>query len=174
MGPVRERQPSQEYQCHSDYPERLSSGAVLSRYLSESKVYSGIENVRDKNQFCHLARQVYPEDSHGLFKAYLDSTELPHGYVLLDLSLTGMIIWVSNLHLPVQRTTHDIRRCKNETNKFKLPRPSRNQVYQAKTASSNHIELWHGTYELWRKQHEEGQKSRWKFWGRPWKKVTSI
>ena len=44
-----------------------------------------LKNVRDKNQFLYLA-QVYPEDSEGLYRAYLDATEEPHGYILLDLS----------------------------------------------------------------------------------------
>jgi len=33
-----------------------------------------------------LARQVYPENSASLYKAYLDATQRPHGYLLLDLS----------------------------------------------------------------------------------------
>ena len=45
-----------------------------------------LKNIRDKNQFTHLARQVYPEDSAGLYKAYLDSTKNSHGYFLLDFS----------------------------------------------------------------------------------------
>ena len=45
-----------------------------------------LKNIRDKNQFTHLARQVYPEDSVGLYKAYLDATKNPHGYFLLDFS----------------------------------------------------------------------------------------
>jgi hypothetical protein len=43
------------------------------------------KNVRDKRQFSYLANQVHPEDSSGLFKAYLDVTKRPHGYLLLDL-----------------------------------------------------------------------------------------
>jgi hypothetical protein len=35
-----------------------------------------MKNVRDK-KFCHLARELYPEASDGLFKAYLDATERP-------------------------------------------------------------------------------------------------
>ena len=38
-----------------------------------------LKNVRDKNQFLFLARQVYPEDSNSLFRAYLDATEKAHG-----------------------------------------------------------------------------------------------
>jgi hypothetical protein len=36
-----------------------------------------LKNVRDKNQFTHLARQVYPENSSSLCKAYLDATRRP-------------------------------------------------------------------------------------------------
>jgi len=45
-----------------------------------------LKNVRNKAQFTHLARQVLPEDSRGLFEAYLDATRRPHGYLLLDLA----------------------------------------------------------------------------------------
>ena len=45
-----------------------------------------LKNVRDKNQFMFLARQRYPENSNSLYKAYLDATRKPHGYLLLDLS----------------------------------------------------------------------------------------
>ena len=44
------------------------------------------KNVRDKRQFSHLANQVLPEGSTGLFKAYLDATKGTHGYVFLDLT----------------------------------------------------------------------------------------
>jgi hypothetical protein len=45
-----------------------------------------LKNVRDKSQFSRLARQVFPEDSAGLYKAYLDATSKPHGCFLLDLA----------------------------------------------------------------------------------------
>ena len=45
-----------------------------------------LKNARDMKQFYHLARQVYPEDSDGIFQAYLNATDLPHGYLLLELS----------------------------------------------------------------------------------------
>jgi hypothetical protein len=44
------------------------------------------KNVRDKNHFAYLARQVYPEDSNGLYESYLDATRRPHAYLLLDLA----------------------------------------------------------------------------------------
>ena len=45
-----------------------------------------LKNTRDKNQFTHLARQVYPEDSACLYKAYLEATDKRHGYLVLDFS----------------------------------------------------------------------------------------
>ena len=42
-----------------------------------------LKNTRDKNQFTHLARHVYPEDSSSLYKAYLKATDRPHGYFVL-------------------------------------------------------------------------------------------
>jgi hypothetical protein len=43
-----------------------------------------LKNVRDKNQFLLLARQVYPEGSHSLYDSYRDATIKPHGYLVLD------------------------------------------------------------------------------------------
>ena len=45
-----------------------------------------LKKIRDKHQFTHLARQVYPENSAGLYEAYLDGTAKPHGYFVLDFS----------------------------------------------------------------------------------------
>jgi len=45
-----------------------------------------LKNVRDNNQFMFLALHVYPEKSASPYKAYLGSTQRPHGYLLLDLS----------------------------------------------------------------------------------------
>ena len=45
-----------------------------------------LKNVRDKKQFIYLAGQVYPEDSLGLYNAYLNETQEPYGYLLLDLT----------------------------------------------------------------------------------------
>ena len=45
-----------------------------------------LKNVRDRNQFSFLARQVYTENSDSLYRAYLDATSRPHGYLILDFS----------------------------------------------------------------------------------------
>jgi len=56
-----------------------------------------------------LANQVLPEDSTGLFKAYLDATKGAHSYLLLDLTLDSedrhwfrtdlLPAWISSDHL---------------------------------------------------------------------------
>jgi len=45
-----------------------------------------LKNVRDREQFSHPARQVRPHDSKRLSDAYLNATEEPHTYLVLDLS----------------------------------------------------------------------------------------
>jgi len=49
-----------------------------------AKYVVALKNVRDRNQFSFLARQVYPENSDSLYRAYLDATSRPHGYLILD------------------------------------------------------------------------------------------
>jgi len=34
----------------------------------------------------YFAQQVYPKDNLGLYDAYLDATQRPHGYLILDLT----------------------------------------------------------------------------------------
>jgi hypothetical protein len=43
-----------------------------------------LKNTRDKQQFTHLARQVYPENSTSLYESHLDATEEAYGYLVLD------------------------------------------------------------------------------------------
>jgi len=54
--------------------------------LLNAKYLVVFKNVRGRNQFTYLARQVYPEDSNGLYESYLDATRKPHGYLLLGLA----------------------------------------------------------------------------------------
>jgi hypothetical protein len=66
-----------------------------------------LKNVRDKHQFAYLARQVYPEDSDSLYRAYLDATTA---------RLSGLRFcaryWrpsqVSNQHLSGRRSTRNL------------------------------------------------------------------
>lgn len=43
-----------------------------------------LKNITDKNQFTQLARQLYPEEIAGVYKAYLEATKKTHGYFLWD------------------------------------------------------------------------------------------
>jgi hypothetical protein len=45
------------------------------------------QNMSDNNQFAYLVRQVYAEDSNGLYESYFDATQRPHDYLLLDFAL---------------------------------------------------------------------------------------
>lgn len=51
-----------------------------------SKYIVVFKNPRDKSQFFHLARQIYPENSSELLKIYKEITQPPHGYLLIDLT----------------------------------------------------------------------------------------
>jgi len=41
-----------------------------------------LKKVGDKKQFMYLADKAYPEDSLGLYNAYLDAKQEPYGYIL--------------------------------------------------------------------------------------------
>jgi hypothetical protein len=49
-----------------------------------AKYLVALKNVRDRNQFAFLARQVLPEASVSLCDAYREATQNPHGYMILD------------------------------------------------------------------------------------------
>jgi hypothetical protein len=49
-----------------------------------AKYLVALKNVRDRNQFAYLARQVLPEASASLCNAYREATQNPHGYMILD------------------------------------------------------------------------------------------
>jgi hypothetical protein len=44
------------------------------------------KNPRDKTQFNHLARQIYPENTLALQRLYKEITQAPHSYLFIDLS----------------------------------------------------------------------------------------
>ena len=50
-----------------------------------SKYIVAFKNPRDRLQFGHLARQVYPEKSTELERVYKQVTQQPFGYLVLDL-----------------------------------------------------------------------------------------
>ena len=64
----------------------LQHGRYCRKVSLNAKFLVLLKKVRDKNQFSHLSRLVYPEVSVGLYEAYLDATKQPYGYFLLNLS----------------------------------------------------------------------------------------
>ena len=42
------------------------------------------KNPRDKTQFSHIARQMFPGNSQFLTESFMDATCVPHGYLFLD------------------------------------------------------------------------------------------
>ncbi|KAG8225933.1 hypothetical protein J437_LFUL005969 [Ladona fulva] len=60
--------------------------SAQSRNISLNAKYIVVfKNPRDRLQFGHLARQVYPEKSQELERVYKESTKEPFGYLVLDL-----------------------------------------------------------------------------------------
>jgi hypothetical protein len=84
------------------------------------------ENVRDREQFSHLARQVLPHDSKGLSDAYLNATEEPLGYLVLDLSQdTNDRLRFRTCIFPEEEPPIFYVDISNETRKRKFSHPSR-------------------------------------------------
>lgn len=44
------------------------------------------KNPRDKQQFSHLARQIFPENSRELIRVYNEVMQTPHAYLIIDLT----------------------------------------------------------------------------------------
>ena len=75
-----------------------------------------------------LARQVYPEDSNSLYKAYLDATRRPHSYLLLDPSqVTDDRLLFRTDIFPTEQTIVYSPVYDDETCKIELSHPLRTQ-----------------------------------------------
>lgn len=64
-----------------------------------SKYIIVFKNPRDKLQFQHLARQIFPENSNELMKIYKEVTDEPHGYLVIDLtqSINDLLRYRTNI-----------------------------------------------------------------------------
>jgi len=101
-----------------------------------------LKNVRDREQFSHLARQVLPHDRKGLSDAYLNATEEPHGYLVLDLSQdTNDRLSFRTCIFPEEEPPIFYIDIGNETRKRKFSHPSRAKKRSAKITKSNYIKL---------------------------------
>lgn len=60
---------------------------VYCRDISLNAKYMVIfKNPRDQTQFRFLARQIFPENSLDLVRIYKQTTDIPYGYLLIDLA----------------------------------------------------------------------------------------
>lgn len=67
--------------------QNLFHQTAQSRNISLNAKYIILcKNPRDKQQFSHLARQVYPENSAELIKVYNKVMETAHSYFIIDLT----------------------------------------------------------------------------------------
>ena len=82
-----------------------------------------------------LARQVYPGNSARLYKAYLDATQRPHGYLLLDLSQdTDDRLRFRTDIFPTEQTVVYSPTISDEASEIELSRPSRTKDGRTETA----------------------------------------
>ena len=85
-----------------------------------------LKNVRDRNQFSFLAREVYPENSDSLYRAYLDATSRPHVCLILDFSqdTDDRVMYRTNV-FPDEIPPVIYAPVNDEANKIELPCPAR-------------------------------------------------
>jgi hypothetical protein len=103
------------------------------RDISLNAKYIVLKNVRDRNQFSHLARQVLSHDSKGLLLAYLHAAKAHYGYLLLDLSEdTDDSLRFRTCIFPNEAPPLMYVDIGNETHKGKLPHSSRTKKRSAK------------------------------------------
>jgi hypothetical protein len=108
-----------------------------------------LKNVREREQFSHLARQVLPHDNKGLSDAYLNATVEPHGYLVLDLSQdTNDILRFRTCIFPEKEPPIFYVDICNETRERKFSHPSRAKKRTAKITKSNYIKLRQRPREL--------------------------
>ncbi|KAJ1526544.1 hypothetical protein ONE63_008131 [Megalurothrips usitatus] len=79
-----------------------------------------IKNCRDKAQFLHLARQVYPENARSLCQALSDAWSLPFSYFVIDLDPSTdeslrfrTNIWPSDPYMVVYATERSIEQLRD-------------------------------------------------------------
>jgi len=87
-----------------------------------------LKNVRDKKQFTYLANQAYPENSLGLYNAYLNAKQRPHDYLILDVPKdTDNDLWFRSNILPEEYPPVEYSDIGDEACVVELPRASRAQ-----------------------------------------------
>jgi len=102
----------------------------------KAKYLVPLKNVREKNQFMFLGRQVYPENSISPYKAYLIAKRRPYGYIILDLSQdSNDNLWFrTNIFPPDPSPPIIYAPIENEASEIKLSRYSRTKDGRTETA----------------------------------------
>ena len=109
-----------------------------------------MKNVRDREHVSQLARQVLPHDSKGLSDAYLNATEEPHGYLVLDLSQdTTVRLRFRTYIFPEEEPPIFYVNIGNGTRKRKFSHHSRAKIGSAKITKSNYFKLRQRPRELY-------------------------
>jgi len=88
-----------------------------------------------------LARQVYPENSVSLYKAYLDATQRPHGCQLVELSqdTVDRLRFGTNIFRKQPTIVYSPKPIDDEAREIELSRPSRTQVGRTETAQGRNL-----------------------------------
>lgn len=85
------------------------------------------KNPRDQQQFQHLARQVYPENSKDLLRIYKEATSIPHNYLLID--LTQEISEILRFRTNIFNKNYCTVYCKIDENALKAEKFEGEQAY---------------------------------------------
>jgi hypothetical protein len=96
-----------------------------------------MKNVRDKNQFVYLARQAYPAHPDTLYNTYLDATQRPHGYFILDFAQDTENLLRYRTNVFQNDDTIIYAPVDDETDTIKLSRSSSTWTSRIKTSKSN-------------------------------------
>ena len=131
-----------KYQRDSDHPNLFHQGRYCRNISLKAKYLVPLKNVREKNQFMFLGRQVYPENSISLYRAYLNATQRPYGYLVLDLSqdTNDHLRFRTNIFPSDPKPPIIYCAIKDEANEI-LSRSSRTKDGRTETAESYYFEL---------------------------------
>jgi hypothetical protein len=118
----------------------------LQGHITQCQISGFIKNVRDKNQFLYLARQAYPENPESLYRAYLEATDRPHSYFILDFAQdTSSLVRFRTGVFPDEQTTVN---APDETYKVQLSRTSASPKLRYAIISNCNNELLNAISEI--------------------------
>jgi len=104
-----------------------------------AKYLVAFKNVRDRNQFAYLARQVLPETSASLCEAYRVATQNAHVYLILDFAhdTDDLLRFRTNVS-PSEHRPIIYARVKDEAHKIQLSPSTSTQDSKTPITKSHH------------------------------------